>query len=267
MLLLTFVLLVLVLVGCMWLRHVPTPVIHDPLESTLSDGVSMPFRPNERLKYNISWNGIHAGTLVLTVKEKKKMQEEMTYHFTMTIHTSPFVDIFYKVRTQVDAYADKAMTHSLLFLKKQQEGRRKRNVRVDFDWQKRQARYKNSVEQLDPIPILPGSFDPFSILYYLRLQSFKNNQVLQIPISDGKRCQMSTITVQGKEIVRLGKREIDCFLVEPDMKGIRGVFRKNKNAKLQLWFSDDAQKILVKAKSKVAVGSFIVELVSLNYQD
>ncbi|MGA8180500.1 MAG: DUF3108 domain-containing protein, partial [Desulfobacterales bacterium] len=54
----------------------------------------------------------------------------------------------------------------------------------------------------------------------------------------------------------------DTYLIEPELKHIGGVFEKSKNAKIQLWVTADKRKIPVKIKSKVAVGSFVGELVS-----
>jgi hypothetical protein len=54
----------------------------------------------------------------------------------------------------------------------------------------------------------------------------------------------------------------DTYLVEPDLKDIGGVFRKSKNAKLEVWVTSDNRHIPVKIKSKVIVGSFVAELIS-----
>jgi hypothetical protein len=44
------------------------------------------------------------------------------------------------------------------------------------------------------------------------------------------------------------------------------VFKKSKDAKLQIWVTADARRIPVKIKSKVAVGSFVGELMSVENQ-
>ena len=46
------------------------------------------------------------------------------------------------------------------------------------------------------------------------------------------------------------------------MKEVRGVFEKSKNARLLVWLTADGRHLLVKAESKVAVGSVLAELVS-----
>jgi hypothetical protein len=51
--------------------------------------------------------------------------------------------------------------------------------------------------------------------------------------------------------------------VEPSLEHVGGVFEKSKDAKVQIWVTADARRIPVKIKSKVAVGSFVGELVSV----
>ena len=54
----------------------------------------------------------------------------------------------------------------------------------------------------------------------------------------------------------------DTYLVEPDLKQVGGVFKKKRDAKLQIWVSADKWRIPVRVKSQVAVGSFVAELIS-----
>ena len=70
------------------------------------------------------------------------------------------VDLFYKVRDRIDAYTDLEMTHSVLYKKKQREGKYKKDVIVYFDWDKEEASYAIPGKVMKPIAILPGSFDP-----------------------------------------------------------------------------------------------------------
>jgi hypothetical protein len=51
--------------------------------------------------------------------------------------------------------------------------------------------------------------------------------------------------------------------VEPNLEHIGGVFKKSKDAKLKIWVTADSRRIPVKIKSKVAVGSFVGELMSV----
>ncbi len=54
----------------------------------------------------------------------------------------------------------------------------------------------------------------------------------------------------------------DTYLIEAEIKQVDGVFEKSKNAKIQVWVTEDRRRMPVKIKSKVVVGSFAGELVS-----
>jgi hypothetical protein len=63
-----------------------------------------------------------------------------------------------------------------------------------------------------------------------------------------------------REKVKVKAGRFDCVRVRPDIKDLGGVFSKSKNSSMDLWFSDDNQKLIVKMSSSVSVGSFKVEL-------
>jgi len=182
-------------------------------------------------------------------------------HFVMTAKTYPFIDVFYKVRDRIDSYTDVGMTHSILY-KEQKRGRRKKDVAVNINWKKREARYSKNGKTRRLISILPGSFDPLSVFYAFRIHKLKKGLVIKVPVTDGKKCVKGTARVIKREKINVNGRTYDTYLVEPDLEHIGGVFEKSKNAKLQIWVTADKRRIPVKIKSKVIVGSFVGELIS-----
>ncbi|MDM8538260.1 DUF3108 domain-containing protein, partial [Desulfobacterales bacterium HSG17] len=221
-----------------------------------------PFYPGEKLTYELRWGVIPAGTATLEVLPFKIVNNMDAYHFVVTAESNDFVDIFYKVRDRIDAYADINMTRSVLYQKKQREGRSKRDILVKFNWENNTANYSNFGESRDPITLMPGTFDPLSAFYFTRFSELKDNMLIQRPITDGKKNVMGKVNVIGKETIKVGDKEYETFLIEPELKHIKGVFEKSKNAKIQIWVSADNRQIPVRIKSEVVVGSFVGELVS-----
>ncbi|MFW6114848.1 MAG: DUF3108 domain-containing protein [Thermodesulfobacteriota bacterium] len=220
-----------------------------------------PFMPGEKLTFEVKWCFIPAGTAILQILPMKWINGVQAYHFVMTTRTYPFVDLFYKVRDRIDAYADASMTHSLLY-KNKKEGKSRKDVVVHFDWLKHTAHYSNFGEQSNPIRIKPGSFDPLSVFYALRLHRLSENSDIQAHVTDGKRCVTGKLKIIRRETVKVASGTYDTLLAEPELRHIRGVFKKSKNAKLQIWVSADRRQIPVKIRSKVSVGSFVAELIS-----
>jgi hypothetical protein len=220
-----------------------------------------PFSAGEKLTFQVKWSFIPAGEGILEILPLERINGIRSYHFVMTTRTYPFIDLFYKVRDRIDAYTDAAMTHSMLY-KKRKEGKSKRNVVVNFDWGKQEAQYSNFGKKSNPIPIKPGSFDPLSVFYAFRLHALKENMELQAQVTDGKRCVMGKVNIIRRETVKVASGTYDTFLAEPELRHIRGVFKKSKNAKLQIWVSADHRRIPVRIRSEVSVGSFVAELIA-----
>jgi hypothetical protein len=223
---------------------------------------TFPFEPGEKLTFEVRWTFVPAAEAVLEILPLETFNGKKAYHFVMTTRTNAFADVFYKVRDRFDGYADKSMTHSLLYRKKG-SGKHKRDITVTFDWEKREAQYINLDEVRKPIPILPGSFDPLSVFYVFRLTPLKEGLELQVPVADGRKCVMGKARVIRRETIKVRGVSYDTFFVEPDLEHVAGVFEKSPKASVQIWVTADANQIPVKLKSKVVVGSFVAELVSI----
>ena len=221
------------------------------------------FQPGERLTFILKWTIIPAGEAVLEVLPQEHMAGINAHHFVLTARSNAFVDAFYMVRDRIDAWADSAMHRSLLYRKKQHEGSTRRDITVTFDWGEMTAQYINHGEVREPIPITTGPFDPLSIFYWSRSADLVAGGRIQRSVTDGKKHVMGVADVIRRETVTVPAGTFDTFLIEPDLAHVGGVFEKSPDAKVQLWVSADYRRLPVKLKSKVIVGSFSGELVSV----
>jgi len=224
---------------------------------------AIPFAPGERLVFQLSWTFIPAGEAVMEIQPHASVNGEEAWHFVMTATSNSFVDAFYKVRDRIDAFTDTKMNHSVLYKKKQREGSTDRDVVVTFDHQNQTVQYTNYKEKLKPLAIMPGAFDPLSAFYYIRGLDMTKDSPIERPVTDGKKCVIGILRVIKRETIKVPSGTYDTWLIEPDLRHVGGVFKKSKNAKLQLWVTADSRRIPVKIKSRVAVGSFVGELLSV----
>lgn len=228
---------------------------------SFGDSRNMPFQPGEQLKFVVYWSFIPAGEATLEILPYEERDGVNCFHFRATARTFEYVDVFYKVRDTIDAYADTSMTRSIIFTKLQR-GKSKRDVVVHFDWEKQEAQYSDAGEKRAPVAIRQGTFDPLSIFYSFRVRELEEGKELFQPVTDGKRVVISRAKVTRREKIRVGGKEYDTFLVEPEMRQIGGVFEKSEKSGLQIWVTADRRRIPVRIKSAVRVGSFVAELVS-----
>lgn len=229
----------------------------------LALGSDLPFQPGEKLTFLLRWEFIPAGKAVLTIAPLEEMNGESVFHFVMTAKSNSFLDLFYKVRDRIDSYTDTAVTHSILYKKNQREGKTRRNVVVNYDWDSHQARYTSDKNEREPIDILPGTLDPLGIFYYVRSLDLSKISALERPVSDGKKSVIGIGNIIKRETITVPAGTYDTLLIEPDLKDIGGVFEKSKDSKIRIWVSAERPHIPVKLKSKVAVGSFMGDLVKV----
>ncbi len=227
---------------------------------------SLPFSPGEKLKYELRWENIPAGEALLEVGGIKEINGIQAFHFVMTARSNAFVDIFFKIRDRIDAFADTQMTRSVLYKKKQAEGKHKRDEVINFDWENGQAQYSSFGDRRGTrgtMDVMPGSFDPLSAFYYTRMALTDGEIQVERPITDGKKNVIGRVRVVRRETITLKNgMTFDTLCLAPEMNHVGGVFKKSKGAKIYVWVTDDHRRIPVQIKSKVAVGHFIGELVS-----
>ena len=222
-----------------------------------------PFQPGEKLQFVLKYGVIPAGTATLEVHDMDTIHDVEAYHFVLTARSNSFVDIFFKVRDRIDSYADSGMNHSLYYRKDQKEGKTRRNIRVDFDWDKKESTYVNFDTEPKVISLLPGTFDPLTVFYFSRLLDLQNKAEFEHPVTDGEKNLMGILRVIGRETINVPAGTFETLILEPDLKNVEGVFSKKQRAKTRLWVTNDEHRLLVQMKSEAIVGSFVAELMAV----
>lgn len=223
----------------------------------------LPFAVGEEIQYTVRWEMIRAGKAKVKVMPLITLKGEKAYHFSLEVKSSRYIDMFYKIRDRLEGFSNLEFSRSLLY-KKTQSGKVKRQVIVNFDWEKKTAIYSNFGEKRDPIEIPLETFDPASAFYRMRTLNFKTDQNLSFPVSDGKKCFIQKGEVIKKEKITLPSGTFDTYLLVLKVNHFSGVFKKSENPTVKLWVTADDRKIPVRIKIKVFIGSVIFDLVSVN---
>lgn len=231
--------------------------------SAAAEEAPRPFEPGETLTYKLRWKFINAGTAAFQVQPVADLYGNPAYHFVLSIRSSAFLDIFYKIRDRVEAYTDLAVSRSMLYKNQQREGSYSRDVVVTFDWQAETAQFENRGEKLEPIPIQPGTLDPLSVIYHLRTQEISPGKVLKAPATDGKRLVTGTVRVVKQQKLKVPAGKFDAFLLEPELERLGGVVERSKAGGVEIWLSADRRRIPLKVSGKAQLGSFSAVLVSV----
>lgn len=224
----------------------------------------LPFPIGEKLLYQVRWGGIPAGHATLEVMPPSEEQGSPSLHFVMTARTNEFADLFYKYRNRIDSFAAPDLSRSLGFTKQEQERSRIRNEEVHFDWGKMKTWLtEGDGEPRHGVDLVPGTVDPLSVLYAFRIRTLETGKVLEVPVSDGKKLTHGTARVVDREEITVHGQVYDCFVVEPDLKDLGGVFRKSPGASMRIWVTADELRLPVRVRSKVVVGYFTADLIAV----
>jgi hypothetical protein len=223
-----------------------------------------PFHTGEKMTFQLKWTAIPAGDMVIETLPAEKMNGEDSRHILLSVTSNSFVDMFYKIRDRIESYTDLNFTHSVLYTESRQ-GKRPKDTSIEFDWVKDQAQYsrKGEKEKRAPISIAPGTFDPLSAFLAFRLSDLNETKEITISATDGKAMISGKIRVIKRETITVNGIKYDAFLLEPELRGIGGVF-ESKDSGAQIWVTADDRKIPVRIKSQLPFGSFIADLVSYN---
>lgn len=223
------------------------------------------FDPGERLVYRAKWFFIPAGEAVIEVLPNTTINGRPAHHFAMTTSTNTYIDYFYKIRERQDAFTDPRVTRSLEYRKKN-TGDYPRDSVVTFDWTRMTATYANFGQSHKPVPIQAGTYDPLSLIFAIRLYRLIPGDVLEIPVTDGTRVINTRAIVASRETVKIRNDVYDTLLVIPDVSRLEGILSEGRGEpSLKIWFTTDERHLPVKIQVRMAVGSFVFELVSATF--
>lgn len=239
------------------------PVEETVVEQSFERLPELPFKPGEKLSYEIGWGFFHVASATMQITGPEDFKGRKAWKIEMFVRTNGFADTIMKVRDHNLAWVDEDFTHPLRYIKEQNEGSVHHDVVVDFDWDAMEVRYTDKGKTRDPVKIVPGTWDMLSITYAVRSMALDGMSLLRLPSTDGKKLAYTDVTINPPKRIKTPMGSFDAILLRPDTKNLGGIFRKSKNAGIDLWFSNDERHLPVRVSSKVIVGSFAAELIAV----
>lgn len=224
-----------------------------------------PFKEGESIVFRLRWGFIVAGRATLNVHEQTTVNGEQARHFSTSIRTTGLVDKIYKVRTRLDSYVTPDGTRVLAYEKKQREGKKRAHFTVDFDWEQKTAvrTDEETGESRTPVDLPDTVTDMIGALYRFRRLPLNVGETFTLPVTNGKEVVQGQAEVTERETVKVPAGKFDTYKVTPRTADLGGVFEKDDDADLFLWFTADRRHMPVRVASAVMVGNFIAEAVEI----
>lgn len=208
----------------------------------------------------MKWGFLPVGSASMEISLEDADRPEGSMVILFQVRTNALADAFYKVRTTIRSTIDSQFSRTLKYEKSQREGGTHREIVVEYDYDKGEARYIQKGQDVKITPIPGPVFDPLSIAYFFRLHPLTPGGMTKLPTCDGKSFHEVLVHTGERERLKLPLGKIYAIGTNPTLENLRGVFNKSPRGMLKVWYSDDDRKVPVRVSSKVIVGSFTATL-------
>jgi hypothetical protein len=171
----------------------------------------------------------------------------------------------YSVRNRYETLVDNNDFSARLSLFEERVGKKERLQTAVFDRSTQQVKYlttdltkPNAPPQEKILPLQDGMMSLLAGLYYLRLQNYKEGQMMRFPISDDQKNYDFDILVGKREKVKTECGHINTIRLEPKIFGSDKFFRKK--GEMFIWVTETDQRIPVHLEAKGEAGKLAAKL-------
>lgn len=219
------------------------------------------FDVGEYFKFRIHYGIINAGYATLEVKEATKNNKKV-YHAVGKGWTTGMSRFFFKVDDRYESYFDKETGKPYQFVRKIDEGGYTKNQEGFFDQGKNTVLVKNYKDKKQTsINVTENVQDVVSAFYYLRnhpaIDNMKVNEAITIDMFFDDEIIKFRLKYLGTEDISTKYGTIPTMIFRPLVQSGR-VFKEEES--LTVWISNDDNKIPVRIKASLAVGSLKADL-------
>ena len=220
------------------------------------------FDSGEWFKFRMSYSGwMKAGEATLKVDEEV-LNGKRVYHVVGKGKTTGAIKWFFKVKDRYESYFDREKLIPYRFIRDINEGGHTKNIEIDFDQINQKAHiYNKKHNTRKVIATAPNVQDMVSTFYYLRnnldvTNLKKGDEVKTDMFFDGENYGFK-IKYLGEETLKTKFGKIKCLKFRPYVMAGR-VFKEKES--LTLWVSADKNRIPLRIKADLAVGSLRADL-------
>ena len=194
--------------------------------------------------------------------ERDTINEHPVYHAKGFGETTGLARWFFKVEDYYESYFDEETGLPYKFIRNINEGGYTKNIEIDFNHQEKTAVVNNKkIGEVSELEIKNGVQDLISSFYYLRnfypKDEIKVNESFDINMFFDFENYVFRLKYLGEEIINTKFGKIKCMKFRPIVQSGR-VFEEQES--VTLWVSDDKNRIPVRIKADILVGSIKADL-------
>ena len=215
----------------------------------------------EWFKFRIHYGFINAGYATLEVKEAIKDNKNI-YHAIGKGYTVGMSRFFFKVDDNYESYFDKVTNKPFQYVRKIDEGGYTKNQEGFFNQEKNKVLvkdYKNKTEKT--FSVTENVQDIVSTFYFLRnhpnIDKLKVGESIVVDMFFDDEVYKFKLKFIGKEDLKTKFGTAPTMIFRPIVQSGR-VFKEEES--LTVWISDDENKIPLRIKANLVVGSIKADL-------
>ena len=232
--------------------------------STSNSQSESSFKYGEWLKFKLNYSGwVKAGNATLEVKEGNFKNRDVC-HVIGKGWTTGAIKWFFKVDDVYESYFDKVTWKPYKFIRDISEGGHVKNRVIEFDYEKNLA-FINDLRHKTKktVHISSNIQDMVSAYYYLRdhydAETIKVGHIVKLNMFFDDEIFRFKLMFLGQETIKTKFGKINCLKFRPYVMAGR-VFHEEES--VTLWVSADRNKIPIKIKADLRVGSLVSDLVA-----
>lgn len=220
------------------------------------------FQEGEWFKFEMSYsNFLKAGNATLEVKESN-IDGKPVYHVVGKGWTTGAIKWFFKVKDRYESYIDKETGMPYKFIRKIDEGGHTKDIEIAFNHEKQEALVENKKYKTKKTVATEKDIqDMVSAFYYLRnnydTESIKEGEIVSLNMFFDEENYNFKLKFLGRETIETEFGKVKSLKFRPYVMAGR-VFKEQES--LTLWVSADDNKIPLKLKADLAVGSLQANL-------
>jgi hypothetical protein len=219
------------------------------------------FEVGEWFKFRMHYGIVNAGYVTLEVKEDVRNNKKV-YHAIGKGYTTGVTNWFFPVNDTYESYFDKENGNPYQYVRKIDEGGYQKNQEGFFDQQEHKVLvkdYRNKTENSFTVPI--NVQDILSTFYYLRnhpaVDKLKVGESITVDMFFDDETTKLKLKFIGREDLETKFGTIPAMIFRPYVQAGR-IFKEQES--LTVWISDDDNKIPLRIKASLKVGSIKADL-------
>jgi hypothetical protein len=220
------------------------------------------FQSGEWFKFEMSYsNWLKAGNATLSVNETT-YKGKPVFHVVGKGWTTGAIKWFFKVKDRYESYFDKTTGLPYKSIRQIDEGGHTKDIEIEFDQYNKKAYVKNNKHKTESTFSTEKDVqDMVSAFYYLRnnydTNTIKDGDIVSLNMFFDDENYNFRLKFLGKETIDTNFGKVKTLRFRPYVMAGR-VFKEEES--LTLWVSADDNKIPMKIKADLAVGSLQANL-------